>query len=165
MRRLGIVTGGVCILLAGFASQFTVLAAPPPKGPSVGDVYVVTNGGPGSSLLLCDQAVCPPDGQTQVATLLLPAGAYTIAAKLVINNFSSGGDAQSYCNLRAGGTIIDHIAAATSLTVPFNPAALQAAVTFSSPTTVTITCADSTGLTAAQNWQLMATKAGTVNLQ
>jgi hypothetical protein len=109
--------------------------------------------------------VCSPATQTLVATLLVPAGSYTIAAKLVINNFSSGGDAQSYCNLRAAGTIIDHIAAATSATVPFNPAALQAAVTFSGPTTITITCADSNGLTAAQNWQLMATKAGTVNLQ
>jgi hypothetical protein len=163
MRHLGIVIGGICILIAGFASQFTLSAAPMVK-PSVGDVYAV-NAGTGTSLLLCDQTVCPPSAQTQVATLLVPAGSYTIAAKLVINNYSSMGPAQSYCNLRAGGTIIDHIAAGTSLDVPFVPGALQAAITFSSPTTITITCADSTGLTAAQNWQLMATKAGTVNLQ
>lgn len=163
MRHLGIVIGGVCILIAGFASQFTLLAAPMVK-PAVGDVYVV-NAGTGTSLQLCDQNVCPPSAQTQVATLLVPAGSYTIAAKLVINNYSSTGPAQSYCSLRAAGTIIDHIAAGTSLEVPFNPAALQAAITFSSPTTITITCADSNGLTAAQNWQLMATKAGTVNLQ
>jgi hypothetical protein len=164
MKRLGIVTAGVCILVASFGSRFTLTAAPAPKGPSVGDVYAV-NAGLGTSVTLCDQAACSPAARTLVATLLLPAGSYSIAAKLVINGFNSTGAAESFCYLNAGATVIDHIAAGTSLEVPYVPAALQAAATFSGPTTITITCANNNGLTAGQNWQLMATKVGTVSLQ
>jgi len=164
MRRLGIVTGGVCIFIAGFASQFTLLAAPPPKAPSVGDVYVV-NANVGTIQQLCDQNVCTPGAQTQLASLLVPAGSYAIAAKLVFNRWNSITLAQSYCYLYAGVNIIDAIAASTTSEIEFVPGALQAARTFSGPETLSIKCANSDGLTGASNWQLMATKVGTINVQ
>ena len=163
MRHVGMVIGGVCIVIAGFTSQFTLLAAPMVK-PSVGDVYVV-NAGVGTNQPLCDQAACPPGAQTQVASLLVPAGSYTIAAKLVINRWNSTTAAHSFCYLYAGVTIIDTIAVGTSLDVEFVPGALQGARSFAGPETLSIQCADNNGLTSAQNWQLMATKVGTLNLQ
>ena len=162
MRHLGIIAGGVCILLAGFASQFTLLAAPMVK-PSVGDVFVL-NSGVATNQPLCDQAVCGPQPLTLVASMQVPAGSYTIAAKLVINRYNSTVVAQSYCYLYAGVTIIDAIGAATSPEIEIVPGALQGARTFSAPETLSIKCADSNGLTAAQNWQLMATKVGTINV-
>ena len=162
MRHLGIVAAGVCILLAGFASQFTLLAAPMVK-PSVGDVYVL-NSGVATSQQLCDQTVCGPQPLTLVASMQVPAGSYTIAAKLVINRWNSSTVAQSYCYLYAGATLIDAIGASTSPEIEFVPASLQGARTFSAQETLSIKCADSNGLTAAQNWQLMATKIGALNL-
>jgi hypothetical protein len=100
-----------------------------------------------------------------VASLIVPAGAYTIAAKLVINNYSSPGVSQSYCYLYAGSTLIDATAAATSLEIEFVPASLQGARVLTTSETLSIQCANSNGLTAAQNWQLMATRVATVNLQ
>jgi hypothetical protein len=162
MRHLGMVAGGVCILLAGFASQFTLLAAPMVK-PSVGDVFVL-NSGVATNQPLCDQAVCGPQPLTLVASMQVPAGSYTIAAKLVINRWNSTTVAQSYCYLYAGITLIDAIGASTSPEIEFVPASLQGARTFSAAETLSIKCADSNGLTAAQNWQLMATKIGALNL-
>ena len=162
MRHLGIVAGGVCILLAGFASQFTLLAAPMVKA-SVGDVYVL-NSGVATNQPLCDQAPCGPQPLTLVASMLVPAGSYTIAAKLVINRWNSTTVAQSYCYLYAGVTLIDAIGASTSPEIEFVPASLQGARTFAAPETLSIKCADSNGFTAAQNWQLMATKIGALNL-
>ena len=159
MRHLGIVIGGVCILIAGFASQFTLFAAPMVK-PSVGDVYVL-NSGVGTNHVLCDQATCQPE---TVASMIVPAGSYTIAAKLVINRLNSTTVAQSYCYLYAGVTLIDAFAVATSLEIEFVPGALQGARTFSGPETLYIKCADSNGMTSAQNWQLMATRVGTINV-
>ena len=165
MRNLGIVAGGVCILLAGFASQFTVSAAPAPKGPSVGDVYVL-NSGVGTNQPLCDQASC----SVTVASMIVPAGSYTIAAKVVFNRWMSQTPAQSYCYLYAAGstTPIDVAAAATSLDIELATGSLQGARTFSAPETLSIRCADSIPdpggqHTAAQNWQLMATRVGTIN--
>jgi hypothetical protein len=163
MRRLGIVAAGVCIVIAGFTSQFTLLAAPPPKGPSVGDVYVL-NAGVGTVQQLCDQATCGPAPLTLVTSMQVPAGSYTIAAKLVFNRWNSTTVAQSYCYLYAGVTLIDAIGASTSPEIEFVPGSLQGAQTFSAPETLSIKCADSNGLTAASNWQLMATKVGTINV-
>jgi len=162
MRHLGIVIGGVCILIAGFASQFTLLAAPMVK-PSVGDVYVL-NSGVGTYQQLCDQAFCGPQPLTLVASMQVPAGSYTIVAKLLFNRYNSTTVAQSYCYLYAGVNLIDAIGAATSPEIEFVPGALQGARTFSGTETLSIKCADSNGLTAAQNWQLMATKIGTLNV-
>jgi len=164
MRHLGIVAGGVCILLAGFASQFTLLAAPMVK-PSVGDVYVL-NAGTGTTQQLCSQCdVVNCAAPLLVASLNLPAGSYTVAAKLVFNRWQSTSVAQSYCYLYAGTTIIDATAAATSSEIEFVPGSLQGARTFSSSDTVSIRCYDSNGLTSVNNWQLMATKVGTINGQ
>jgi len=162
MRHLGIVTGVLCIVIAGFASQFTLLAAPMAKT-SVGDVYAA-NPGTATNQQLCDQIACPPGSQTQLTSLLVPAGSYTIAAKVVINRWNSTTAAHSFCYLYAGVTIIDTIAVATSLEVEFVPGALQGARTFTGPETLSIQCANNNGLTSAQNWQLMATKVGTINL-
>jgi len=161
MRRLGFVTAGVCIVMAGVASQFPLLAAPPPKGPSVGDVFVV-NAGVGTNQQLCDQAACSP---AVVASLNLPAGSYTIAAKLIFNRWHSTVTTQSYCYLYAGANLIDGIAAATSSEVEFVPGSLQGAQILSAPDTVSIRCYDNNGLTSVGNWQLMATKVGTLNVQ
>jgi hypothetical protein len=156
----------LCIVVAGVvAAQSTLLAVPPPTPkPAVGDVYVV-NAVPPQSQQLCDQSVCSPGSHTQVASLILPAGAYTIAAKLVISNWSSTGPAQSFCYLYAGGTIIDATAASTSLEIATVPASLQGARVFTTSDSLSIQCADTNGLTAALNWQLMATRVASVNLQ
>ena len=156
----------LCIVVAAVvAAQFALLAAPPPTPrPSVGDVYVV-NAVPPTSQQLCDQAVCSPGSQTQVASLIVPAGAYTIAAKLIISRWSSPGVAQSFCYLYAGQTLIDATAASTSLEIETVPASLQGARVFTTSDTLSIRCADTNGLTAALNWQLMATRVATVNLQ
>jgi hypothetical protein len=165
MRRFGIVAVGVCILVAGFTSQFTLLAAPPPKGPTVGDVYVL-NAGVGTNQPLCNQndtGNCP--APLLVASLSLPAGSYTIAAKLIFNRWHSTITTQSYCYLYAGATLIDGIAAATSSEVEFVPGSLQGAQMLSAPDTASIRCYDNNGLTSVGNWQLMATKVGTINGQ
>lgn len=132
-----------------------------PRGPS--DAYVL-NAGVGTTIQLCDQALCS-GSNTLVASLSVPAGAYTITAKLVFNRWNSLGVAQSYCYLIAGNTIIDTTAAATSLEIEFVPASLQGAGVFTTDEILQIQCADSNGLTAAQNWQLVATKVESVNAQ
>jgi hypothetical protein len=164
MRRLRFVTASVCIVMAGVASQFPLLAAPPPKGPSVGDVFVL-NAGVGTNRQLCDQVNTCPSAPATIASLNLPAGSYTIAAKLIFNRWQSTVTTQSYCYLYAGATLIDGIAAATSSEVEFVPGSLQGAQMLSTPDTVSIRCYDNNGLTSVGNWQLMATKVGTLNVQ
>ena len=158
----------VCIvILAVFASQSILLGAPPVK-PGIADVYVL-NAGVGTNTVLCDQTMC----ETVLGSLVVPAGVYTISAKLVGSSWTSTAEGETFCHVFAGSTILDATAASTPAAPDKHvPASLQAAASFSSATTLQLRCNnDNNGFdpvivqTAAQNWQLMATRVGTLTPQ
>jgi hypothetical protein len=127
-----------------------------PAGPS--DVYASPQT-IGTNEVLCDQTC-----QTVLETLTLPAGNYVISAKLVFNHWSSGASTpQSFCYLWRGTDTFDAVSAMTSQQATSVPAALQAVMTLSATTAVTLTCANNNGQTSAQNWKLTALKVATVH--
>ena len=155
------------VVLAVFASQSILLGAPPVK-PGIGDVFVL-NAGVGTNEVLCDQTVC----ETTLGSVVVPAGVYTIFAKLVVSSWTSTSEGFTFCHVYAGATILDATAATTAAAPnQYVPASLQAAASFPSPTTLELRCNNNNNgafpvivQTSAQNWQLMATRVATLTLQ
>jgi hypothetical protein len=151
------------VIAAAFASH-SLFAAPPPKAPTVGDTYVL-NSGTGTSQQLCDQYTTCPANPMLLGSITVPAGSYTVTAKLNFAWWASTTVAQSWCYLYADANLVDATYAHTSVDIQTVPGSLQYAGTFSSQTTLSLKCFNDNGLTAAQNWHLMATKIGALNAQ
>jgi hypothetical protein len=160
MRHLGVV-------IAIVALQLTPLAAQKPLKPQVGDVYVdgAAEGGP-----LCNvEDVACRASPTVFASLTLPAGSYTIAAKLYISNDYDVNYVESYCYLTTSSGILDLTAVSTTQNVSYVAASLQAAAAFSGDETVSLICQrnpfNTNGPTRAGAIQLIATRVGTLHVQ
>ena len=158
----------LCIVIAVAASQLTLVAAPPMPKPAVGDVYVADTSQVDGQLCNVEDVTCR-QSPTQLARLTLPAGSYTIAAKLFVSNGYDVNTVESYLNLLGATTIIDFTAVTTTQNVNYVSVSLEATATFSSDQTVTLVGQrnpfNTNGPTTAGAIQLIATRVGSIRVQ